>query len=197
MTTYSGQSIVDRVLPERHTRTAGLAFDLLAVVLAGVFIAFLAQVRIPLPFTPVPLTGQTLAVLVSAMALGSRRGGAAAVLYVLAGAAGLPVFSGSGSGFAHLAGPTGGYLVGFMTAAWVVGMLAEHGWDKRPLASLAAMLVGNAVIYTFGVLWLGSYVGFGRVLGLGVLPFIPGDIAKILVGSCLLPAAWKLFGKRA
>jgi biotin transport system substrate-specific component len=108
-----------------------LLYDAVLVVTGSVFIALLAQVAIPLPFSPVPITGQTFAVLLVGVLLGSRRGGLGVLLYLLEGAAGLPFFAGGTAGLARLAGPTGGYLVGFVVAAIVVGLLAERGWDRR------------------------------------------------------------------
>lgn len=192
MNVNSARFLIDHSLPEHRTVMAGLALDVLTMAAAASFIALAAQVRIPLSFTPVPVTGQTLAVLVAGMALGTRRGGAAVLLYLLAGGLGLPVFAGFGFGAAHLAGPTGGYLLGFIPAAWLCGFLAEKGWDRQLIGSLGAMLLGSIVIYAAGATWLGFYVGFGRALSLGVLPFIPGDMLKIAGGATVLPLAWKL-----
>jgi biotin transport system substrate-specific component len=157
---------------------AGL-FDVATVLGASLCIGLAAQVAIPLPFTPVPLTLQTLAVLLAGAALAE-------------GAAGLPVFSGWRAGLPHLLGPTGGYLVGFVPAAFLTGLLAERGWDRRPLAAAAAMIVGNAMIYVVGLSWLAAFVGVGRVLPLGLFPFVPGDLVKIAAATALLPLAWRL-----
>jgi len=108
---------------------------------------------------------------------------------------GLPVFTGGGAGVAHLMGPTGGYLMGFVAAAWLSGALAERGWDRRVKTALAAMFLGNAAIYVFGLPWLAYFVGGGRVLEMGLLPFIPGDFLKLGVAAMLLPQGWRLMGK--
>jgi biotin transport system substrate-specific component len=110
---------------------------------------------------------------------------------------GLPVFAGTpekGIGVAYMLGPTGGYLLGFVVAAYITGLLAERGWDRSVSTTVAAMLIGNAVIYLFGLVWLGSIVGWDKpVLALGMTPFLLGDLAKILLAAAVLPALWKLF----
>ena len=169
-----------------------------ALVLGGSWlIALSARVVLPLPWSPVPVTGQTLAVLLLAALLGSRRGSLAVLAYIAQGVAGLPVFAGGALGLARLAGPTGGYLLGFVLAAALVGALAERGWDRRGLSTAAAMLVGNVVIYATGVAWLTPFVGgLERALVSGVLPFIAGDVVKIIAAALLLPAGWRLIGRR-
>jgi biotin transport system substrate-specific component len=172
-------------------------YDSLLVSGASLLIALSAQVAVPLPFTPVPLTFQTLVVLAAGMVLGSLRGALAVALYMLEGCAGLPVFSGGASGIAHLLGPTGGYVLGFLPAAWLTGALAETGWDRRLCTTVAAMLAGNSLIYLFGVGWLTRFVGAERVIHLGFLPFIPGDLLKTAIAAALLPAAWRLRNRPA
>lgn len=160
-----------------------------ALVLTGALvIAALAQVRIPLPFTPVPLTLQTLAVLLIGAVLGSRRGAAAVLAYLAGGILGLPFFAG---GQAALLGPTGGYLLGFVLAAFIVGKLAERGLDRSIRTSLLPFLAGEFIILACGSLWLASFVGFSQAITLGVLPFLLGDALKALAAAALLPAAWK------
>lgn len=166
-----------------------------AFVAIGVaFIAALAQLRITVPASPVPITGQTLAVLLIGMAYGSRLGPATALAYVLAGLAGLPLFTNGGAGWATLSGATGGYLIGFIIAAALVGWLAERGWDRTPWLTIAAMAAGNLVIYACGVLWLQHFPTFGweRVFALGVRPFLVGDALKIALAAAALPGTWWL-----
>lgn len=158
---------------------------------ASLFIALLAQIRVPLPFTPVPITGQTLAVLLVGAALGSRRGAAAVLLYLAEGLAGLPVFAGGGAGLAHLLGPTGGYLVGFVAAAWVAGRLAEQGWDRRGRTAWLVFLLAEVALYLPGLAWLALYVGPQRVLALGLYPFVVGDLLKMALAGALLPTVWR------
>ena len=152
-----------------------------------------AQVTIRLPFSPVPITGQTLAVLLVGALLGSRRGAASMLAYLAEGLIGLPVYAGGASGLAYAMGPTGGYLVGFVAAAYVAGWLAERGWDRRVGTTALAMLTGNAAIYAFGLSWLAVYVG-RQTIALGLLPYIVGDVAKLILAALSLPAGWKLIG---
>ena len=177
--------------PQDRDRT--WLYNTLLILGGSLFIAGAAQIAIPLlPFSPVPITGQTFAVLLMGAALGSKRGALCVLTYLTQGAAGLPVFTGAGAGIATLAGPTGGYLVGFMFAAYLTGWLAERGWDRRLQTNFLAMVLGNLVIYTFGLAWLGVLVGYDKVLTLGLWPFIPGDLLKLAIATGLLPFAWKL-----
>ncbi|MFH1524309.1 MAG: biotin transporter BioY [Chloroflexota bacterium] len=166
--------------------------DTMLILFGSLFVAALAQVRIPLPFTPVPLTGQTFAVLLVGAALGSRRGVASLGLYTLLGLVGLPVFAGGSGGTAHLFGPTGGYLLGFIAAAWVVGQLAERGLERSVRTSILPFLAGTAIIYLFGISWLAVYLGFQKALTAGLVPFLVGDFIKLIGAALTLPAAWKL-----
>ncbi len=174
------------------TATYALIYDLLSVLSGTLFIALSAQVAIPLPFTPVPVTGQTFAVLLTGVLLGSRRAGLCLLLYLAEGSAGLPVFAGAKGSTAYLLGPTGGYLLGFVPAAFLAGWLAERGWDRRLHTAFAAMLLSNLVIYLVGLAWLAYFVGTDRVIALGLLPFVAGDLFKLLLATAILPAGWKL-----
>jgi len=166
--------------------------DLLLVCGGTLLVAALAQVRLPLPFTPVPVTGQTLGVLLCGALLGSRRGAAALLMYLSAGLAGLPVFAGGAAGGAYLLGATGGYLLGFVLAAWVVGWLCERGLERSWRTAWLPFLAGEALIYLAGLPWLALFVGGpGQAVALGLLPFLPGDLLKMLLAAALLPAAWR------
>jgi biotin transport system substrate-specific component len=176
--------------PWRASAAARLATNLALIVAGSVLTALAARISIPLPFSPVPITGQTFAVLLVGAALGSRRGAASMALYVAEGAAGLPVFAGGTAGPGVLLGPTGGYLVGFIAAAFVTGWLAERGWDRRPLTTALAMVLGNVVIYLLGVSWLSLFVGVTKAPLLGMVPFFPGDLLKIVLATLALPGAW-------
>ncbi|RMG51637.1 MAG: biotin transporter BioY [Acidobacteria bacterium] len=167
---------------------------IVALVFSGI-IALMAQVAIPLPFTPVPITGQTFAVLLAGALLGPRYGALTIVFYLLEGASGLPFFAGGSSGWFHLWGPTGGYLVAYIPAAYVVGILAERGWDRRWGKALLMMMVGEAIILSLGALWLIRYVPVDRVLMLGVIPFLPGDIVKGMLAAAVLPSGWKILAR--
>ncbi|GAB4408185.1 MAG: biotin transporter BioY [Anaerolineae bacterium] len=177
-------------------RSHAFLYDLGLVLSGSLFIALSAQFAVPLPFSPVPVTGQTLAVLMVGVLLGSQRGSLALLTYLAEGALGLPVLAGGAAGLARLTGPTGGYLIGFVAAAYLVGWLAERGWDRRFETTLLAMVLGNAIIYTFGLLWLARFVGAERVLALGLWPFVPGDVGKILLATASLPWGWKLLYRR-
>jgi biotin transport system substrate-specific component len=166
----------------------------LVVVFGGVLLLGLsAQVQIPLE--PVPVTGQTFGVLFLGALLGSRRGALTVAGYVGAGIVGLPVFAGGAAGPARLFGPTGGYLLGFIAAAWVVGWLSEKGWDRRLTTAAAAMLVGTLAIYLFGLPWLAAFVGWGQVISTGLAPFVVGDLLKLGLAALALPGGWALLGR--
>jgi len=169
--------------------------DAVVVLVGSWLVALVAQMSIPLE--PVPITGQTFGVLLVGAALGFRRGALALGAYLVQGAIGLPFFAGGASGIARLFGPTGGYLIGFVFAAALVGALAERSWDRRFLSTLAAMALGNLVIYLFGLPWLAWFVGWEKVAALGLIPFLPGDALKMLLAAITLPALWAWVGKRA
>ncbi|HEX8164134.1 MAG TPA: biotin transporter BioY [Pyrinomonadaceae bacterium] len=164
------------------------------VVAFSLLTALAAQVVIPLQ--PVPITGQTFAVLLAGALLGSRLGALAMFLYLFEGASGLPFFRGGASGVAYMTGATGGYLLAYPVAAYVVGLLAERGWDRRFLTAAAAMFVGSLIILAGGWLWLSRFVGAAQALRLGVAPFVIGDLAKIALAAAALPAGWRLVGRR-
>jgi len=180
------------VLRPSDKRLAGF-YDVALIIGGSLLIALCAQVAIPL--WPVPVTGQTFAVLMIGALFGARRGSFAVLAYLTEGAAGLPVFAMGRAGFAVLSGPTGGYLVGFIAAACIVGLLAEKGWDRRIGTTVLAMVLGNIAIYAFGLLWLCCLTGISRtVLTAGLYPFIIGDLLKIAIAAILLPSGWKLLG---
>lgn len=172
--------------------------DITLIASATLFIAILAQVSIPLPFTPVPLTGQTLAVLLTGASLGAWRAVASTSLYLALALTGLPVLAPQADG-SHVTGaavlsmPSLGYVIGFIAAGAIVGKLAEQGFSKTPLRTAAAMIIGNLVIYSFGLPILQAVTGadFATALSWGVTPFIIGDILKVVIAAGLLPAAWR------
>ncbi len=179
-------------LTRRISARSRLLTDFALIVIGSLFVALLAQVSIPLPFTPVPITGQTFAVLLVGAVLGSKRGAASLILYTIEGVAGLPVFAGGLSGLARLFGPTGGYLLGFIAAAYVVGLLAERGLDRSWRTSLLPFAVGTLIIYLCGVTWLAAFIGFDKALVGGLYPFIVGDLIKLVLATIALPSAWVL-----
>ena len=188
MQTTLAPTLFDRSLPRLDQRVR----DILLVVGGSLFVAGMAQVRIPLPFSPVPITGQTFAVLLVGATLGSRRGAASLLLYLILGLLGLPIFAAGASGLAYLSGPTGGYLVGFIISASLVGLLAARGMDRRIPSALLAFLAGEVVIYLCGVAWLSLFLGIQRAIVAGLLPFLIGDAIKLAAAGLALPAAWKL-----
>ena len=188
-------TLVDVLQPSMTRRRAFLLYDLALVSGGSLLVALAAQIAIPLPFSPVPITGQTLAVLLIGALLGSRRSAGSLSLYLIEGALGLPVFAGGRSGLAYMLGPTGGYLIGFVAAAFVTGWLAERQWDRRARSNVLVMLLGNVVIYACGLPWLARFVGADRALVLGLYPFIAGDLLKLALATLALPWGWKVLAK--
>jgi biotin transport system substrate-specific component len=172
-----------------------IARDALLVIAGAGLVGVLAQISIHLSFTPVPITGQTLGVLLTGTALGWRRGGAAMVLYAVAGLIGVPWFAGHASGYI---GASFGYVIGFIVCALLCGALAERGADRSLLRSVPAMVAGEVVMYTIGVAWLALdlHVGVAQAISLGLTPFLIGDAIKAGAAALLLPAAWKVAGNR-
>jgi len=157
----------------------------LYVVGGSLFIALFAQLTIPLPY--VPITGQSLAVLLTAYALRSRLGSAAVLLYLILGAIGLPVFAECSGGIEHLTGKTGGYLIGFLPAAFVCGKLAENQWDQSYIKSVLAMALGTTLILLFGFTYLAQFIGWSKGWVYGIVKVLPGAVIKILLGASILP----------
>ncbi len=178
--------------------SGSLPRQIVLAVAGSILLALSAKVQIP--FYPVPMTMQTFVVLGIGMAYGWRLGGMTLALYMIWGAAGLPVFAGTpekGIGLAYMMGGTGGYLVGFVMAAMLCGYLAERGWDRNPVTTAAAMLLGNAVIYLPGVLWLGVLFGWDKpILEWGLTPFLLGDVTKLALAAAVLPLAWRIVNRR-
>jgi biotin transport system substrate-specific component len=224
--TPTSPTLIDTLVPGRS-----LVKNLTLIVGFSVLVAVFAQIAIKLPFTPVPITGQTLAVLLTGGALGANRGAASLALYVVWGMIGIPVFAPSSGALegqlVHFIFPwegsatflwditSGGYIFGFIAAAYVVGKLAERGWDRGWNVTVA-MLVGNLLIYVPGLLWLGFVIGsgtldrklgfelaavipgsntFDKTLVAGFYPFVVGDLLKLYVAAIALPGAWALFGR--
>lgn len=167
----------------------------LLVVGASLLTGAAAQAELRLPWTPVPITAQTFAVLLTGAVLGARRAFLAQALYLLEGAAGLPLFAG-GAGGAHVfAGPTAGYLLAFPFAAAATGALAERGWDREFLPMFAAMLLGSTVIFAGGLAVLARFLPPDTLLVTGLLPFVPGDIVKSALAALAFPALWRAVGR--
>lgn len=166
-----------------------------AIVLAGTLLLAVSA-KISVPFIPVPVTLQTFAVLFLGFALGARLAGLTVLAYLAQGVVGLPVFAGTpekGIGMAYMAGPTGGYLVGFLLAAIVTGALAERGWDRRWTTTTIAALLGMCAIYIPGLVWLGALLGWDQpILAWGLWPFLPGEALKLGLLALVLPLVWKV-----
>ena len=186
-TTYPGRVLSSVVLP----RTAAVSATL--VVGFALLTALAAQIRIELGFTPVPITGQTFAVLLSGAVLGAGLGAASQGVYLALGLV-FPFYAGGKSGWDVATGATGGYLVGFVVAAWFVGYLAERKQDRTVATAIPALLAGSVIIHLFGVPWLAHIlkVGGTRAAELGSFPFIAGDLFKVVLAGVALPASWKL-----
>lgn len=184
----SHATLLDAVLPE-----AGLVKQVL-LALAGTAVLTLSA-KLQVPFWPVPMTMQTFAVLVIAMAFGPKLGAATVLLYLAEGAMGLPVFAGTpakGIGVAYMMGPTGGYLVGFVLSAFLVGTLAHKGWDRSVSMTLLAMMLGTILIFLTGVIWLATLIGVEKAVQFGLTPFLAGAAFKIALAAAVMPLAWKV-----
>ena len=181
------EAMVDSLVTP-STATSALTRGAL-VVFGSLLLAVSAQFKIPL--YPVPVTGQTLVVLLIGMTYGPRLGGITMLAYLFEGALGLPVFAGGAAGVAVFMGPTGGYLFGFLLAGVAMGYLAERGMGRTVLSTIAAMVLGNSVIYLCGALWLANFIGLDQAIAAGVLPFLYGDALKLAVAAGLMPLAWR------
>lgn len=190
MSTVSALTFADHLLPRGDSRSLGRN---LALVMGGsMLIALSARISIPVGFGLVPITGQTFAVLLVGALLGARRGALAVFAYLGEGLAGLPVGAMGLSGIPWVIGPTGGYLLGFVVAAYITGALAQRGWDRSPLLTIAAMSLGTAAIFSFGLAWLSRFPNPAGLLESGLYPFLPGAVIKIALAAALLPSGWKV-----
>jgi biotin transport system substrate-specific component len=194
-----GLTIADFLVPIRVGERVNARVRDVALVVAGALLIYLtARVSIPVPGSPVPITGQTFGVLLVGGALGFRRGLIGVALYVLLGVIGLPFFAEGKGGISVIWGATGGYLVGFVVAGALVGRLAELGWDRKIGGALGAMLLGSAVIYAIGLPWLGVVTGTSpaETIAQGLTPFLLGDALKLILAAVLFPVAWWVVGRR-
>ena len=208
MSAAHSTTLLNFVATRVDDRSEGLAVRVASVLFITVLTAAAAQISFPLPFTQIPFTFQPMVVLIGGLVLGSKLGFTSQVLYLMAGIAGLPVFATSATlppGLLRLVGPSGGYLMAYPLAAFVVGSLAERGFAKRYASSVAAMLVGLAVIYASGTLWLAYFarlasanaaVGLSTALATGVYPFVLADLVKLAAAAGITPGLWRLIGTR-
>ena len=183
-------TIADLWRPREKTR-AGL-YDISLILGGSLLLGLSAQIAVG---WPVPFTMQTFAVLMRGALFGARRGSLTVIAYLIEGAAGLPVFSLGRGGLPVLFGPTGGYLFGFIAAAYITGLLAQNRWDRKITTTIFAMIIGDLLILLSGLLWLSLMVGVKNALATGFYPFIAGDLIKIGLASALLPAGWKLLAR--
>jgi biotin transport system substrate-specific component len=188
-------TISDALRPS--SRASAILFDASLAVGFSFLIGLSAAVSIPLPFTPVPVTTQTLAVLLAGGFLGSRKGALVVLLCIAEGALGLPFFSGGAAGVAHLLGPTGGFLAGFVASAFIAGLFSERGWNRRLPLLTGGLLLSAVAVYIPGLVWLGMFVGYPHAIRLGLLPFIVGDLVKIGIAASLLSMTNRIVGERA
>ena len=175
---------------------SSLWIDMALIAGFAVITALFSQISIWIGL--IPITGQTFAVLLSGAVLGSRRGALAQLSYIAIGSTGIPFWFAAGGvpGIARIAGPTGGYLIGFIAVAFITGWLCEKGMDRKVWTAIPAMLCGNACLYLFGLPWLACFTGYQSVLAVGLYPFIIGDIIKILLAATAMPMAWSLIRLR-
>jgi biotin transport system substrate-specific component len=189
----SATSLRSSLIP-RSTALSNAVF-----VVSGVLgLAVLAQIAIPVPGSPVPVTGQTLGVLILGTAYGSTLGFATFAIYLLAGIAGAPVFANSGHGLDRILGATGGYLIGMLVATFVLGQLARFRLDQNFLTALPSMLIGTITTFSFGLVWLHQYTGqsWSWTINAGLTPFIVGEVLKIAIAGTSLPVIWRVVNRK-
>ena len=186
-------TLANSILAHHVTNDRGLSMMArLVLVLAGsALLCLSAQFAFRIPISPVPVTGQTLVVLLVGMTYGSRLGSATVLAYLVEGGMGLPVFANGTAGWPVILGPTGGYLIGFVVAAFSLGWLAERGMGRGPISTALAMAMGTVIIYAAGVSWLAQFIGFDKAIAGGMIPFLYGDALKLIVAAGLMPLAWR------
>lgn len=171
------------ILTKQLIKSKSLTVNLVIALSGSLLLALLARLSIPVPFSPVPITGQTFGILFLGAVLGSRIGILSVIMYIFEGSIGLPVFAGGTMGFMYLLGPTGGYLIGFLPAVYLVGYLSERGWINSFTSAFLTMIIGTSVIFIFGISWLSVTAGFGTALLIGLYPYIPGAAIKIILAT--------------
>lgn len=194
-----GLTIADFLVPIRVGEHLNARVRDVSLIVAGALLIYLtARISLPVPGSPVPITGQTFGVLLVGGSLGFRRGPLSVAVYVLLGVVGLPFFAEGKGGLSVIWGATGGYLLGFVIAGALVGRLAELGWDRKLGGALGAMLLGSVVIYTIGLPWLAVVASLtpADTIGQGLMPFVVGDALKLILAALLFPIAWWVVGRR-
>ena len=171
------------IITKQLIKSNSLTVNLIIAFSGSLLLALLARLTVPIPFSPVPITGQTLGILFLGGVLGSRIGTLSVIMYIFEGLIGLQVFAGGTMGFLYLLGPTGGYLIGFIPAVYLVGYLSERGWANSLTSAFMIMIIGTLIIFLFGISWLAVTAGFGTALSIGLYPYIPGAIIKIILAT--------------
>ena len=193
LTTTTGKSFAVQALADSSRKY--LVYALL-VALGVCLIAVSSKIKVPLWPNPTPVTLQTLAIFALSSAYGSRLAVATVMAYMVVGAAGMPVFTGTpekGIGLAYMAGPTGGYLAGFVVMAYITGLASDRGWSKNPFKMFGAMFTGEVIMLVMGALWMGYLFGSEKIIAWGIGPFILSDMIKLAIAACIVPALWGLF----
>ena len=171
------------ILTKQLIKSISLTMNLVIALSGSVLLALLTRLSIPVPFSPVPITGQTFGILFLGAVLGSRIGTLSIIMYISEGLIGLPVFAGGSMGFLYLLGPTGGYLIGFIPAVYLVGYLSERGWLNNFTFAFLTMIIGTTIIFIFGISWLAITAGFKTALSIGLYPYLPGAAVKIILAT--------------
>ena len=171
------------LITKQLTKSKSLIANIAIAFSGSILLALLARLSIPVPFSPVPITGQTFGVLFLGATLGSRLGALSILMYLIEGVSGLPVFAGGQVGFLYMFGPTGGYLIGFIAAAYFVGYLTERDWTSKLSTCLLTMIIGTAIIFLFGIFRLSITAGIGQALTIGLLPYLAGAVIKIVLAT--------------
>ncbi len=174
------------VLAEQLIKSKSLTTNLAIVLSGSIVLALLARLSIPVPFSPIPITGQTFGILFLGALLGSRLGMLSVIMYIMEGTIGIPVFAGGTAGFMYLLGPTGGYLIGFIPAVYLVGYLAEKEWTNNFTTTFITMIIGTVNIFVFGIIWLAVTAGFETALKIGLYPYISGAAVKIFFATVVV-----------
>ena len=174
------------ILTEQLIKSKSLTTNIVIALSCSIFLALLARLSMPVPFSPVPITGQTFGILFLGTVLGSRLGVLSVIAYISEGLVGFPVFAGGTAGFLYLLGPTGGYLIGFIPAVYLVGYLSEKRWTNKFTATIITMIFGTSIIFIFGISWLAITAGFGTALSIGLYPYLLGAAVKIILASVIV-----------
>lgn len=188
---HTSSLIIDKFIIKFHIKNS-LFSQVITIFTGALLISLLAQFRIHLPFTPVPITGQTLGIIIIGSSYGPARGVASSLLYLIFGFIGLPVFAGGTYGFSVILGPTGGYLIGFIFASYIMGKFSQYRFNNNLIDALPIFFIGHIVIFFFGVAWLSTQIGISKAIMSGLVPFIPGAIIKTFIASIIHPSILKL-----